>query len=91
MRKRNGFVCETCGARFTGWHCNANRFCSRQCYRAPRALAFVAKARKFWDAGRSLTNIGRQMGVSRNVIAGIRFRHKFPAREVPPNFQRGLR
>lgn len=89
--KRSGYICETCGSEFSGWSGNVNLFCSMGC-RPDRvhARAFVVKVRKLWDAGRSLSEIGARLGVTRNVIAGIRFRHEFPSRgDVPTNFQRG--
>jgi transposase-like protein len=43
----------------------------------------IAVVRDFWDAGHSINEIGKRMGVTRNVIAGLAHRNNFPARPSP--------
>ena len=75
------FFCLRCGDQFRGRNSNANRYCSRACSDAPiRSAEFLASARAFWDKGYSMTSIGMELGVSKNVIAGIAHRNDFPAR-----------
>lgn len=41
----------------------------------------IATARRYWDAGLAVTEIGYKMGVSKGVITGISYRNNFPARK----------
>lgn len=45
-----------------------------------RADGFVSTARALWDDGLSMTMVGRRLGVTKNVIAGISFRNGFASR-----------
>jgi predicted DNA-binding protein YlxM (UPF0122 family) len=49
----------------------------------PRDAAFVAKARRLWREGFSVSEIARQLNVTKNVIAGVSHRHDFPPRPSP--------
>jgi hypothetical protein len=45
--------------------------------------ATIETARCFWSEGLSTAEIGRRMGVTKNVIVGIARRNGFPARPSP--------
>lgn len=43
----------------------------------------IARARELWAMGLSTSEIGRAMGVNKNVIVGIAHRNGFPGRPSP--------
>lgn len=43
----------------------------------------VLTARAFWDVGYSIREIGKRMGVTLNVVAGLAHRNNFPPRPSP--------
>ena len=43
----------------------------------------IARARRLWDQGLSVTAIGRHLGVTRNVIVGIAHRNGFAQKPSP--------
>lgn len=45
--------------------------------------SFIRTAKALWREGLSISEIGRRMGVTRNVIAGISHRQGFPGRGSP--------
>lgn len=45
--------------------------------------AFVARALELWNTGLSMKAVGIAMGVGKDVIAGIAYRHDFPGRPSP--------
>lgn len=80
-------TCQICRSIFRPRSGNPNRFCSRKCYRGGteqyHSPASIAGVRTYWDAGLTLTQIGRKIGVTRNVVAGIVHRNKFTPRPSP--------
>ena len=84
---RPTLYCQHCGTGFRGKANNANKFCSHPCATASRPdlhpPEFIARARELWDAGHSVREIARQMGVSHQTISGINWRNNFPARPSP--------
>jgi len=43
----------------------------------------IARARQLWGRGLSMTEIGKAMGVSKNIVAGLSHRNGFPERPSP--------
>lgn len=42
---------------------------------------FIQKARALWDKGLTMSQIGKRLGVNKDVISGIKHRNKFPRRK----------
>lgn len=49
----------------------------------PRSAPFVSAALLFWHDGLSASEIGRHLGVTKNVIIGVAHRNDFPERPSP--------
>lgn len=48
-----------------------------------RSPEFIAEARKCWERGLSTAAIGKELGVTKNVIVGVAHRNGFPPRPSP--------
>lgn len=49
----------------------------------PRTEVFVAEARRLWATGLSIRQIGKELGVTLNVVVGVAHRNNFPPRPSP--------
>lgn len=54
--------------------CRYHQFPVRRVKKKPSA-GFLRQAKRLWEAGFTFDEVGRRLEVSRNVIAGLRWRH----------------
>jgi len=70
----------------TIWSIKRRRLPQHCCRRLPNRLhaeSFILKARRLWFDGMSASQIGDELGVTKNVIVGIAARNDFPPRPSP--------